>query len=271
MMPDNNYIVFNEKQANEYLKMNLGDDFTLARNLSFGIENRKKTFVILDDSLSNKTVTIDIENCEMVEIDAVFLKSVESAKVIVNIGKLSAIHGIFCEVSHLLVDLTLEINLLSDSATADINVATIALEKASKQFHININHLAPNTTSNVVLKGICKDASQIKFFPTSTIAENTILCEVYQESRIINLSDESHGIIKPTLLINNNEVKAKHSAALGNVKHDEIFYLLSRGLDENVARYLIVRGLVSSVFSKLPNIDEKKKFEIVFERGITHA
>ena len=265
------YMMFDEKYKNRFLKMNFGEDFSVRRSISFAVQNRPLTNLIFDETICNKHVVVDIENCTEVEIDAVFLKSVVGSKLVINVGKNSGINVVFCEISHLEVELDIEINLLASTTFADVNLVSIATETSSKTFNIRINHLAERTSSNIDLKGISKDSSVIRFYPSSHIATKTPFCSAMQENRIVSLNDDSHGIIKPMLVINNNEVKAKHSAALGSVKDDEIFYLLSRGINESVARYLIVKGLVAGTINKLPEIEEKHKFNIVFERGISYV
>ena len=266
-----NYHIFDEKQINPLMKINFGEDFSVKRATAFGIENRETSNVIFDESLSNKTVVIDIENCAITHFNAVFLKAVENAKLIINVGKKSAISLVFCEISHLNIELDIEINLLANESRAEVNIASIGLEDSTKNYDIKVNHLAQFTKSNVILRGISNDRSLIRFLPHSKIAPKTVGCEVYQDNRIINLKDESRGIIKPMLMINNNEVKAKHSAVLGNVKDEEIFYLLSRGIEEPEARLLIIKGLVKPTLDLYPDFEEKEKFKIVLERGITRA
>ena len=51
-------------------------------------------------------------------------------------------------------------------------------------------------------------------------------------------------MIKPNLFIDENDVVANHSALIGTFKDDEIFYLMSRGLDKKDAENLLTKGFL---------------------------
>ena len=73
---------------------------------------------------------------------------------------------------------------------------------------------------------------------------NTITdCVVNQNNRIINLNDKK-STINPILLIDENDVEANHAALIGKFSKEEVFYLMSRGIDYDSAINLLVKGFL---------------------------
>ena len=68
-------------------------------------------------------------------------------------------------------------------------------------------------------------------------------CEVNQDSRIINMTDNAC-IIKPNLFIDEEDVNANHSALIGTFSFEEVFYLMSRGINKKDADSLLTRGFL---------------------------
>ena len=64
-----------------------------------------------------------------------------------------------------------------------------------------------------------------------------------QKNRIINLTNKKCEI-KPNLFIDENDVIANHSAHIGKCNEEEMFYLMSRGIEPKEAENLIIRGFL---------------------------
>jgi len=65
------------------------------------------------------------------------------------------------------------------------------------------------------------------------------------------LGEKSSISVDPKLLIDEYDVKASHGAAIGRINDDELFYLESRGLDETLAKQLIVFGYLAPFLDQL--------------------
>jgi len=267
-MINDKFFILDNSHENECFEMPFPPAPKERAQYCIGVQNRELTHLIFDDSLNNTFLTIDAENTRELHIDGVFFKELKNSKITINAGLNTVIHVYFCEISHYDIDLAIEINLFGIESKTDVNIVSIGLEKSTKCYNVTVKHYGAKTISNIDCKGISKDNSFVKFFPYSLISLDTPNCSARQSSRIINLDDFSRGQIKPMLEINNNEVTASHSAVLGSLKDDELFYMLARGIDYKKARYLIVKGLVSPTFDGLLNIENKQKFKVVLERGI---
>ena len=73
-----------------------------------------------------------------------------------------------------------------------------------------------------------------------------------KESRVLMLSDQARSDANPILLIDENDVTAGHAASIGQVDPEDMYYLMSRGLDKATAERLVVRGFLGSVIVEIP-------------------
>ncbi len=65
-----------------------------------------------------------------------------------------------------------------------------------------------------------------------------------------------------------NEVTAGHAASVGQVDEEDLFYLQSRGLDEETAKRLVIRGFLGSVVSEIPVKSVQAEFIETIERKL---
>lgn len=76
--------------------------------------------------------------------------------------------------------------------------------------------------------------------------------DAQQESRVLMLSDQARSDANPILLIDENEVTAGHAASIGQVDPEDMYYLMSRGLDQETAERLVIRGFLGAVVAEIP-------------------
>ncbi|MEM3643006.1 MAG: SufD family Fe-S cluster assembly protein, partial [Thermoplasmatales archaeon] len=93
-------------------------------------------------------------------------------------------------------------------------------------------------------------------------AENV---ESFLLANLLLLSEEAVGNALPVLEIYNGQVRAKHGETVSNISEDEMFYLMSRGLDTVQAKKAIIEGFISPVIYPLPEDISRKYLEIVEE------
>jgi Fe-S cluster assembly protein SufD len=75
--------------------------------------------------------------------------------------------------------------------------------------------------------------------------------DAYQKVRNLLLSDDAEANSMPGLEILADNVKCSHGATSGQVDEEQMFYLLSRGIPEIVAKHLIVGGFLDEVIARL--------------------
>ncbi|MEL7244188.1 MAG: SufD family Fe-S cluster assembly protein, partial [Cyanobacteria bacterium J06573_2] len=78
------------------------------------------------------------------------------------------------------------------------------------------------------------------------------LTDASQLNRNLLLSPQARVDTKPQLEITADNVKCAHGATVSQLEDDEIFYLQSRGIDENSARHLLINAFAAEIINKIP-------------------
>jgi len=117
--------------------------------------------------------------------------------------------------------------------------------------HSVIDHLVPNCTSHQTYRGVLNDHSRAVFNGKVFVRENAHGTDAQQSNKNLLLSNNARVDTKPQLEIFNDDVKCSHGATVGQLEEDELFYLLTRGLPENLARNLLTYGFAEQVINKI--------------------
>ena len=115
-----------------------------------------------------------------------------------------------------------------------------------------IIHQGKQTSSTVHSKSISKNGGTafyrglLKVLPEATGSRSTVECES------LMLDNLSSSDTIPIIDINNDSVDIGHEAKIGRISDEAIFYLMSRGISEDEAKAMIVRGFVEPISKELP-------------------
>ncbi len=93
--------------------------------------------------------------------------------------------------------------------------------------------------------------------------------DAQQESRVLMLSRRARGDANPLLLIDENDVTAGHAASVGRVDDEQMYYLMSRGISERVARKLVIRGFMGEVFNENADSGSPTKSDVRNRKKVT--
>lgn len=143
----------------------------------------------------------------------------------------------------------------------EFNIASIAKKNSNKSYLIRSQNNVSDTSVKIDCFGIVEDTSKLKYDITSFIRHGAKRSVVNQNSKILLFDKESIGINNPILEIEENDVKANHGSSIGMIDEETLFYLTSRGIEENVARNLVSMGKISYMIEKIR--DEKIKNELL--------
>jgi Fe-S cluster assembly protein SufD len=80
----------------------------------------------------------------------------------------------------------------------------------------------------------------------------------YQRENTLMLSDESEADASPKLIINNHDTEASHSATVGQIDQEDLFYMGSRGMGDEQARNMLVEGFFVPVLEEV-EVDELRE------------
>ena len=122
-------------------------------------------------------------------------------------------------------------------------------------------HVAPDTTSNLLFKGAVSDRSRSVYTGLIKVDAGAHGTNAFQTNRNIKLSDDAWAESVPNLMIENNDVHCSHASAVGPIDEEQRFYLESRGVPTSEAERLIVAGFFAEVFDRLPVTDLRTRLE----------
>ena len=114
------------------------------------------------------------------------------------------------------------------------------------------DHIAPQTTSDLLFKGAVEDAARSVYTGMIHIGKEAAGVNAFQTNRNVKLSSRAWAESVPNLEIENNDVRCSHASAVGPVDEEQAFYLESRGVPPDVAERLIVLGFFEDVLERLP-------------------
>lgn len=114
------------------------------------------------------------------------------------------------------------------------------------------DHLAPDTTSNLLFKGVVDDSSRAIYTGLIRVSEDAPGTRAFQTNRNIKLGEDSWAESVPNLEIETNDVRCSHASTVGPIDDEQRFYLETRGVPSDVADQLIVSGFFDEVIADLP-------------------
>ena len=115
----------------------------------------------------------------------------------------------------------------------------------------NLFHYGPNTRGRVLSKSVMKDKSKSLFKGMIKIDKNGKSAESFLAGHAILLDKGAKSDTIPGLEIETNEVRATHSASVAQIDENQIFYLMSRGLNNEEAKREIVSGFLEPLSRKM--------------------
>ena len=137
--------------------------------------------------------------------------------------------------------------------------------------HFDINarvwHQAEQTTADLVTRGVLDDVARSVYEGVQDVGEDAWNTSSYQRENTLMLSDDAEADASPKLIIHNHDTEASHSATVGQVDAEDLFYLESRSIDSRTARNMLVEGFFVPVLEEIA-VDEFRDDveELVFER-----
>lgn len=144
------------------------------------------------------------------------------------------------------------IYLLGEKSHGEVISVAFAGKNQIQDAGAKIIHLAKNTTSQITSKSVSKDGGKTVYRGLLKINQgcNNVKTRVNCDALI--LDDKSSSDTIPYMEIKEKDVLVAHEASTGKVSEEQLFYLMSRGLSEEEALAIIIRGFMDSFVRELP-------------------
>lgn len=117
--------------------------------------------------------------------------------------------------------------------------------------HTRVDHLQPNGTSREHYRGVLGGQSHAVFNGKVVVHPGAQKTNAYQANHNLLLSRDAEIDTKPELEIYADDVKCNHGATVGQLDEAQLFYLRSRGIDDAVARNLLVHAFAHDVIERI--------------------
>ncbi|MCA9383536.1 Fe-S cluster assembly protein SufB [Candidatus Dojkabacteria bacterium] len=142
--------------------------------------------------------------------------------------------------------------LLEPGAHGEVLSIALAGKGQHQDAGAKMIHRAPNTSSVINSKSICKDGGRTSYrgllhmVKGAKQSKSTVICDA------LILDNQSQTDTYPYNVINEKQVTLGHEASVSKVNEEQLFYLMSRGLSEEEAAGLIVSGFIEPIVKELP-------------------
>jgi len=113
-------------------------------------------------------------------------------------------------------------------------------------------HVAPNTTSQITSKSISTGTGRSSYRGLCKVHDGARNAKSNVECDALLLEETSRTDTYPYIEIDENQSTVGHEATVSKVGEEQLFYLMSRGMDEEEAMAMVVRGFIEPIAKKLP-------------------
>ena len=148
-------------------------------------------------------------------------------------------------------------NLNGEYSSAFVNGLFSLKENQQHEIRTIINHLVENTKSYQLIKSVLGESSKAAYQGKIFVNSKAQKTDGYQLSKAILLDESSEFNAKPELEIYADDVKCSHGSASGNLNESSIFYLMSRGLNYQQSKELLINGFLLDVVEKITDSEIK--------------
>ncbi|GAA1831290.1 Fe-S cluster assembly protein SufB [Pseudonocardia ailaonensis] len=142
--------------------------------------------------------------------------------------------------------------LMGEYAKGEVLSIAFAGEGQHQDAGAKMTHLAPNTSSTIISKSVARGGGRtsyrglVRVNPRAKNSKSTVKCDALLVDTI------SRSDTYPYVDIRTDDVQMGHEATVSKVSDDQLFYLMSRGLTEDEAMAMVVRGFVEPIARELP-------------------
>lgn len=145
-----------------------------------------------------------------------------------------------------------KVALLGENARAHLQGLNLLSGKNQAHTHILMQHLAPHCHSMQSFKKVLYDQSQSSFQGQIYVHQKAQKTAAYQINNNLILGPGAIANSKPNLKIFADDVKASHGATVGQLDQQALFYLRTRGLNEEEASRFLVRSFCQEAIDAIP-------------------
>jgi Fe-S cluster assembly protein SufD len=165
----------------------------------------------------------------------------------------------------------METRLAGEGAEARVTGAYATHGRQHIDFDTTQEHAAPNTTSDLAFRGVLQGRSTAVWKGNIIVDPGAQKTDAFQESRNLLISKRAHADAIPGLEIQANDVRCTHAAAVAQVDPEQLFYLRSHGLGEDVAKRLVIEGFLSALVERFEQGPVRERLAAALEQRLAYV
>ncbi|WP_372880263.1 Fe-S cluster assembly protein SufD [Psychromonas sp.] len=147
----------------------------------------------------------------------------------------------------------IQVQLSEPQAECSLNGVYLVDGHQHVDYHTQIEHLAPNCSSQQIYKGVIQNQSRAVFDGKVNIQPIAQRSAARQINKNLLLGEQAEVDTKPELQIYADDVVCSHGATVGQLDAQSLFYLQSRGISEKDAQAWLVYGFIREVLERIDN------------------
>lgn len=176
-----------------------------------------------------------------------------------KLGKDAHLRHVVVSLSGSIVRVNTNAHLAGEGSDVELYGVYFADAGQHLEHQVFVNHDAPHTKSRVSYRGALQgDNARTVWIGDVLIRQTAAGTDSYEENRNLLLTDGTRADSVPNLEIETGDIAgAGHASASGRFDDEQLFYLEARGIPEDEARRLVVRGFLSGIVQKIgvPSIE----------------
>lgn len=184
-----------------------------------------------------------------------------------SVGRDATLQHIVVSLSGKIVRVNPSIHLDGQGANGEAYGAYFADSGQHLEHQVYIDHNAPNSRSRVAYKGALQgEGARAVWIGDVLIRRVASGTDSYEENRNLTLTEGTRADSIPNLEIETGDIEgAGHASTTGRFDEEHIFYLQSRGISEDEARKLVVRGFLFDVIQRIGNEQIEERLQAAID------
>ena len=190
-----------------------------------------------------------------------------------TVGRDASLTHIVVSLGGGIVRLNPAIHLDHEGANGEALGAYFADAGQHLEHQVYMDHDAPHTRSRVTYKGALQgEGAHTVWIGDVLIRQNATGTDSYEQNRNLVLSEGTRADSIPNLEIETGDIEgAGHASATGRFDDEHIFYLRSRGISEEEARKLVVRGFLLEVIAQIGDESTEERLQAAVEAELAES
>ena len=235
------------------------------KNVEIEVAKNVNAKLLIINPKNEVDVQIDIQDESYLQVSFLGYKETNLLKITANVGYKSTFSAYLADFMNGKTIGNITVNLNKEYATCDWHLASLSINNDNKEFDVSVYHNAINTYAQMDSYGVCRDSGKLVFSGICHIINGSHGSKAHQNAKIMVFDEQSNGVAKPILKIDENDIEASHAAVVGKINDDHIFYLTSRGLTEDEAKRIITLGYLKPILNGFADEESRSTIERLIE------